>query len=167
MTSKAEQERRRLQSQDLEGFKNELLTGSDRATAVLGTAFLDDQLRQLLDSFFVDVSAARLLLNGPLYSFAKRIKVSYCLGLITRTEFALLLCIRDIRNAVAHGLHGAAFDDLDMAKKFTELKSYLPVQAANLETPFKVFMTAAFSARLGLSRSLTNSLQMPRRTVPD
>lgn len=156
-----------LKSQDVDGFFNEFYKESDRATAILAAALLDEKLRQLLEAFFVeDKKQVDKLLEdqAPLGSFGARINASYCLGLLSHDAHAMLILIKGIRNAFAHQLHGLSFDDSRIAKDCDKLKAFLPVQPAFLETPRKVFMTATLSARLGVSRS---SGACARCKVPD
>lgn len=80
---------------------------SDRGVAILGTACLDQCLRQLINSFLIDDSEAvdELLGTsrwGPLGTFSSRIQASYCMGLISEEEYHDLGIIRETRNKVAH-----------------------------------------------------------------
>ena len=82
-----------------------LLQESDAGCALLGAALLDDCLEALLRASFVnDVQVMKRLLevNHPLGTFASRIDVGYCLGLITQDECDELHVVRKIRNYFAH-----------------------------------------------------------------
>jgi len=92
-------------SGDWKGFLAEFQDESDRATAILGGVFLDEHLRQLIANALAgEKGIVDELLNGPLQSFANRIKLAYCLKLINASEYADIQLIRDIRNSFAHRL---------------------------------------------------------------
>ena len=96
------------QLSDLEALEQELyVSTSDRATAVLFGAFVDDHLGRLLRSIMrADLNSddARRLFDpeGPFGSFSSRILGAYALKLIGPTTRADLDLIRLIRNAFAH-----------------------------------------------------------------
>jgi len=118
--------RRRPKHEDILGFMEEFEGESDRAAAVLGAAYLDDHLRELIGSFLIDDSTrVDELLKGPLAplgSFASRISASYCMGLMSKNEYNDLQIIREIRNRFAHELHGVSFSDAWVKNKCAELE---------------------------------------------
>src|SRR6266545_1394404 len=102
------------------GFLDEFRLESDRATAVLGAAYLDEEILQLLTQFLVDdENEVRDLLDNerPLGPFGARIRAAYCMGLIAKEEFQDLKLIEAIRNEFAHQLHGLSFDEASIASK--------------------------------------------------
>ena len=110
MRKRLEQNDERLD--DFRGFLEEFQGESDRAATVLGAAYLDAHLRQLITAFLVDDSTkVHSLLKGTLASFRNRIGASYCMGLISQDEHDDLHTIREIRNKFAHRLHGLSFSD--------------------------------------------------------
>ena len=105
-------------SKDWKGFFLKFQKESPRAAAILGVAFLDVQLRQLISNLLIDETNVvdELLGNDkkidrPLSSFSSRIRAAYCLGLISKDEYEDLNIIRKIRNRFAHRLHDLSFDD--------------------------------------------------------
>ena len=100
---------------DIQAFYDEMSKESDRASAILGAAFLDYSLTELLTNSFVDdsVSIEKLLGvtsgNAPLGAFSARIELAYCLGLIPANIRHDLDIIRKVRNRFAHKLHGLSF----------------------------------------------------------
>ena len=100
-------------SADLQAFLAEYQNESDRACAVLGAAYIDVKLDELIRASLTvpDKALAESLSgkNGPLSSFSSRINLSYALGLITKSERDDLNLIREVRNAFAHQLHGLTF----------------------------------------------------------
>lgn len=78
---------------------------SDRSLAIIGAALLDEQLAELLASFFVenDKNTKSLLSpNGPIGAFGVRVGLSYALGLIDTPTYRDLRLIQKIRNRFAH-----------------------------------------------------------------
>jgi DNA-binding MltR family transcriptional regulator len=97
----ADSEKKEQWQEWMEEFQAE----SDRACAVLGAAFLDEQLRSLLESFFVDDQRKVKELfyqSGPLASFSSRTSLAYVLGFLSPSEVHDLDLIRKIRNDFAH-----------------------------------------------------------------
>lgn len=86
---------------------------SDRAVAIVGPAFLDTLLTELLISFLIDdeEEVKRLIRHdGPLGTFGARVSASYCLGLIGETIKSDLRLVAKVRNRFAHDLR-ANFSD--------------------------------------------------------
>ena len=80
---------------------------SDRAIAVVGSAFLDMLLSDILREFLVDDAkeVEQLLApEGPLGTFGSRVRACYCLGLIGPVIAADLRLVGKIRNQFAHEL---------------------------------------------------------------
>jgi hypothetical protein len=89
---------------------NEGGTTDDRATAIVGAAFLDGILERTLFNFMVDDGKeATKLVEGGLGTFSNRIAATYCLGLICKTVRDDLRTIGRIRNKFAHEVH-TSFD---------------------------------------------------------
>jgi DNA-binding MltR family transcriptional regulator len=112
---------------DLKGFLEEFRRESDRATAILGAAYLDEEILQLLTEFLVDdeMEVRELLDNEkPLGAFGARIRAAYCMGLISKEDFQDLKLIKTIRNEFAHQLHGLSFDDESIASKCMKLQAH-------------------------------------------
>ncbi len=113
---------------DIKGFLEEFQGETDRAAVVLGAAYVDECLKQLMTGFLIDDSTkVANLLEGALESFASRISASYCMGLISEDEYHDLQSIREIRNGFAHDLHGLSFSTPWIKNKCAELQ--LPREA--------------------------------------
>jgi mannitol operon repressor len=154
-----------LRSQDLQGFNREFQKESDRATAVLGAALLDEKLLQLLTAFLIDDTKQIALLldtEQPLGSFGARIRVAYCLGLITKPLFELLTVVKGIRNAFAHQLHGLSFGSPDISKDCSSLRSIMRVPDGLLDSPRIIFLSATLSAQTELW-AMTTSIEASQR----
>jgi DNA-binding MltR family transcriptional regulator len=139
-----------VKSADLQGFINEFSTESDRATAILGAAILDEKLYQLLTAFLIDdAKEVPLLLDNeqPLGTFGSRIHGAYCMGLLSRTLFDTLIVIKSIRNSFAHRLRGLSFADEGIAKECEKLRvlTNIPEEACN--RPRDAFLSATMSAQ--------------------
>lgn len=80
---------------------------SDRAVAIVGPAFLDTLITEILNNFLVDdESEVQRLVRpeGPLGTFGAKVSACYCLGLIGETITADLRIVARIRNRFAHDL---------------------------------------------------------------
>jgi DNA-binding MltR family transcriptional regulator len=86
---------------------------SDRAVVIVGHAFLDMLLRNILIEFLIDdeKEVERLLHpDGALGTYGSRVTACYCLGLIDEIVKTDLRLVGKIRNQFAHDLH-ADFSD--------------------------------------------------------
>ena len=168
MALKKSHEETLMQSNDFQGFLEEFQNESDRSAAIIGAAFLDEHLKQLLINFFVDdAKEVAHLLSGesPLGSFGARIRAAYCLGLISRESFESLKLIKDVRNAFAHQLHGLTFDDKAIAAACKKLRALQPIKSRFTQTPRQMYVTSAIFVLMDVSvRALTILNQ--RRTTP-
>ena len=86
---------------------------SDRASAILAVAFLDELMEEQLLRFFVDAPQVRELFvgYGPLSSFSARIGILFALGFLSEESRAELHLVRKIRNHFAHHPHHTSFAD--------------------------------------------------------
>lgn len=106
-----------------EAFLGEFSEESERAGAIVAGAYLDELLRELLSTSMVqqksavdDLLGSEKKMDRPLGSFSSRIRASFCLGLISSSEYADLMHIRAIRNRFAHAQHGCSFSDAQVIK---------------------------------------------------
>ena len=114
MPSKTQVKEKRLQIENYEDFIKEFKQESDRGAALIGAAFLETQLRELLRSFLIeDDSKVHDLLERQLQSFHARIEAAWCLGLIEKEVYDELHRVKGVRNCFAHSLHSISFDDTD------------------------------------------------------
>ncbi len=112
----SDEEKRTLLGDDagwLEEFQNE----TDRATAVLGAAFLESQLELLLKSVMRhDAGELKQLFGvGAIGGFVVRARLAYCLDLISKETLHETVRIAWIRNRFAHGLHGLKFESPEIS----------------------------------------------------
>jgi len=99
---------------------------SDRAAAILGAAFLEAHLGELITSFFVDAcdqDCSLLEADRPLGTFAARVRGAYCMGLISNAEYHDLNLIVQIQYAFANQIQGASFEDAPILEKCFQLRS--------------------------------------------
>jgi len=118
-----------LREEDLKYFSEflkEFQGETDRGAALVGAALIDDRLGCLLSAHFLDCKEADELLKGgnaPLGAFSARIKMAYCLGLITDFEYKECDYIRRVRNEFAHKVHGLTFKDIKVHDLCQNLKA--------------------------------------------
>ncbi len=93
-------------------FRGMLEDETERGLAIVGAAFLDDALKELLRAYLIDDSKKVVngLLSGSIGSFKKRCDLAYALGLIGPDMHSDLDQVREIRNAFAH-----CYSDLDFS----------------------------------------------------
>ena len=116
-------------------INSEFHTASDRAFAILGAAYMDTILEQLLRAIFVEDTEAteRLLgISAPIGSNGARYNLAYSLALITKYERDDLKTIAEIRNYFAHSYHVVAFDSDDRARDLV-LKMHFVKRRAMLQ----------------------------------
>ncbi len=100
--------------QGRENFVDDIHGKSDRAVAIVGAAFLDSHLEQLLGSFFVDdYDEVRALVGSdrPLGTFGARIRMGYILGLISKEERDDLWSVNQIREFFIREMGELSFSD--------------------------------------------------------
>ncbi|WP_323772649.1 MltR family transcriptional regulator [Alcanivorax sp.] len=110
-------------------FLREFQAETDRGAALVGAALIDDRLVRLLKAHFLECKESEDLLKGgsaPLGAFSARIKMAYCLGLITDLEYKECDYIRRIRNEFAHKVHGLTFKDNKVHDLCQNLKANTP-----------------------------------------
>ncbi len=97
----------------------------DRAVAIVGAAFMNAHLMQLLKAFFVDeASEAHELLDyeKPLGGIGPRIRLAYCLGLISKDERDDLRAIQQISELFSREMEELTFSDEDVRLRCRALK---------------------------------------------
>lgn len=110
-------------------FLDEFQKETDRGAALVGAAMIEDRLERILLSHLLDNNVREELFNGinaPLGNFSSKVKIAYCLGLITDLEYNECEYIRKIRNEFAHSLHGLKFDDQKIKDLCFNLKANTP-----------------------------------------
>lgn len=121
-------------------------TDDDRAIVILGASFLDYTLEHILLGFFpTDEKEVDTLMNfdQPLGTFANRVRMSYCLGLIDKVIKDDLKLIGKIRNKFAHDLD-ASFEDDEVKTWCKQLKWHKtsmmtePPEAATIRDLYQV-----------------------------
>lgn len=159
-------------AQDWEKFLEEFQNESPRACVILGAAFLDIKLRELIASFLInerkvvdDLLGTEKKVDSPLATFSARIRAAYCLGLVSKEQFDDLNVIRKIRNQFAHRLHDLSFDDNKIRDWCNSLKIPKKIVREEWRLSHKDFFVAAVAL-------LSNQLEMAaieargnRRTV--
>lgn len=95
----------------------ELAGESERACAIVGVAYIDDLLGQVLENYLLENKGAYqdLLnpenINAPLSSFGARISAAYGMGLISHSDLKVLRKLKKVRNRFAHYINLSFHDD--------------------------------------------------------
>jgi len=160
-----------LTPEDWKDFAADLQKESDRGPAIVGSAFLDDLLSELVARHLLDdKQAADELLTSPLSplgSFYARILAAYCLGLVTSDERNDLTIIRKIRNEFAHGPPGLTFADETISGVMTfRILDGLPpsLRSVFVTQPRRLFVTIVSMLATYLKMRLESGVQ--RATPP-
>lgn len=98
----------------LSSIEAEFRNAPDRVMAVVGAAYLDSILEQLLRAVFIndDEEADRLLApDRPIGANGARYQLAYCLGLINADQRDDLKTIAKVRNLFAHNYSVSSFED--------------------------------------------------------
>jgi hypothetical protein len=127
---------------------------SDRAAAILGAAFLEAHLGELIGSFFIescDQDSSLLEVDRPLGTFSARVRGAYCMGLISNTEYHDLNLIMQIQHIFSNQVYGAAFTDNGIREKCFQLR--IPRQVllpgeTHIPRQLFVFATAILTQQL-------------------
>ena len=143
---------------------------SDRSTALVGAAFLETHIGQVIACFCIDQEAevaALLDAEHPLGSFSARIRAAFCLGLISNTEYQDLKRILEVRDAFANQVYNANFNDVGIRDACLALKIPRNILGnTDSQTPRElfVFTIAILAQQLGLRAEMASKA---RRSLPD
>ena len=100
----------------------ELEGQSDRGTAIVGAAYLEERLEEAIRSRFVSGVSSDVINRlfegyGPLASFAAKVDIAHSLGLLGTHSLHDAHSIRKIRNDFAHKADPVSFSDAAIASK--------------------------------------------------
>ncbi len=104
----------------VDAVMSDMVTESHRGIALVGVNYLEAQLKALLRAFLVDSSAEVDQLfqqRGPLGDFDSKLKMAYCLGLLTSQEYHDLKIIQWVRNRFAHHPDYKSFTHADIRQR--------------------------------------------------
>jgi hypothetical protein len=143
----------------------ELRSESPRASVLVGAAWLDDYLCQLLTlTLPQDVTVQSVFLANT-RSLGQRIVAAHQLGIIAKTEKEAMDLIRQIRNRFAHRT-SVSFDDQDVAALAARLHRYLPARFSSDSDPadqgrsnyvaMVSYYVASLASRTNCARSLND-----------
>jgi DNA-binding MltR family transcriptional regulator len=90
---------------ELGRFLKEFNRESDRGAALIAASLLDQRLKEILESYFIqhrDINTLFSQPNAPLSTLSAKASMAYALGLIQKNEFEEITLIRKIRNEFGH-----------------------------------------------------------------
>jgi hypothetical protein len=97
-----------------DSFFKELGRESERATAILAAAWIDDLLRRRLTQLFSsgnkEARAQIFAPSGPFATFSAKIDAAFCIGWLDADVHHDLHVIRKVRNSFAHQVHGLSME---------------------------------------------------------
>ncbi len=148
---------------------------SDRGVALAGVAFVDEILKNLLETYFkfgvkrfgavrdqkaVIKSARELLSFKDLGSFYTKLNLAYVLGLLSQKTFHNLKIAGNIRNDFAHQLDVSNFNDEPVKQKVKRLRVPLDaIESSDPDETNKLLFVAALGGALTLVVGLTTMLE--------
>lgn len=139
---------------DWQTVVSEFHNRTDRSTAVLGAAFLEAHLGQLIASFFIDESGmaeSLLEVDRPLGTFSARARAAYCMGLISANEYHDLDLIMQIQYTFSNQVNEVAFTDDGIREKCFMLRiprDVLLPGGTHAPRQFFIFATAILTQHL-------------------
>ena len=154
-----------------ETFIDEIHGKSDRAIAIVGAAFLDTHISQLLENFFIDdYDEVRSLLDEdrPIGNFGTRIRLAYALGLISKEERDDLWSILQIREFFTREMGEVKFTDDPLREWCYWLR--LPrkiLLSGQTMTPRKLFVFATALLVRQLTLRIEQAARMRRRSADE
>jgi hypothetical protein len=110
--------------EEVVAFRGTLTPESDRGCALIAAAYIDSQLKELLEGYFVDDKDCVMELLGkskPLGSFSARIDICYAMGLLPAEVYRDLHLIRKIRNDFGHNPQPISFSEPAISSRGSEL----------------------------------------------
>ncbi len=113
-----------LRSMD-EFFRHELYSESDRASAIVGAAIIDDALTGALQICLIqDSGILRELFkpSGPIGATANKAKLAYTMGIINKDDLHDILIVCKVRNMCAHWANEAQFENKHIKSELFDLR---------------------------------------------
>src|SRR5690349_18814017 len=108
---------------DLNAFSEKMRVESDRACAALGSALLEQKLKQLFERRLRNSQAKLLGGFGPIATFSARIRLAHALAWISDAVAEDLDVVRDIRNDLVHSVdHTRSFEDQSIRDRCRNLR---------------------------------------------
>lgn len=101
-----------LNEQAPEFFKS-LNNENELSCVLLGVNFIDEAMRTILRSKFINSNVAKNILNptkGFLGNFSSKLDLLYCLGVIKKNAYEDLKILAQIRNVFAHSFPSINFE---------------------------------------------------------
>ena len=112
-------------ARQVNGIYEQLSQESERGSAIIGAAYIDDVLEEILKAFMIAPAQRQDELFAssfaPLGSLSAKIALSYRLGLISPNIRVSLDLVRKIRNDFAHVLHPIDFKTQSVHDRIREL----------------------------------------------
>jgi DNA-binding MltR family transcriptional regulator len=111
-------------------FGETILAESQRGSALVAAAFLDELLLELVQAHMIERAKSNKFAFffegfGPLASFAARTHTAYLLGFIDKSLHSDLCLVRDIRNKFAHQSLHLDFRDAEISAWCSQLHYYV------------------------------------------
>ncbi|MBA9078667.1 MltR family transcriptional regulator [Rufibacter quisquiliarum] len=130
--------------QEISQLRLELDKETDRGCALLGVSYLDEELKELIQSYLVQNNTIQKKIfdnNGGLATLSSKIDIAFLLGLISKETYNDLNYIRKIRNEFAHSKYSIDFNNKEVSKIIKNLKSHYRDSS---ESSRKIFISTIY-----------------------
>lgn len=155
--------------EEVTAFRATLTPESDRGCALIAAAYIDSQLKEMIESQFIDDKKCvdeLLGQSGVLGSFSSRINICYAIGLLPVKVYRSLHLIRKIRNDFGHVPDPIDFTDPAISSRCGELDQGWNGEGAE---PRDLFCTAVMDVLAWIHAKLQQAKkpEVPTRTNVD
>jgi hypothetical protein len=144
----------------------DLRSHGDAPTALLGAAYLENALKEILKGKFVTLNKEdenRMFdgaANGVLGTFSAKIRLAYAINILGPIAYHDLMLINDIRNVFAHSLHKVSFSNEHVASDCRKLQFHdhffevttglASILAFGSRPPIELFAETVFSLYISM-----------------
>lgn len=141
---------------------------TDRGCVLISVSFLEYQIEQLLEVYFVrDEKAVKELFKNGLSSFSAKINLVYLLGLIGNELYRDLNMIRKIRNEFAHSYDSLSFESDCIKNRCLEFSgAYEYLDRTNMREVFIRHICSIFGFIQSLSFEYKNEKRIEGKNLP-
>jgi hypothetical protein len=138
------QHRKGIEAADLTEF---LFTAPDNAAVIVSMAYMEEQVKNLLERFFIEGGERHIKLLDPgkpgaLSTFAAMVDAAFLLGLLPKVTRKTLRTFASLRNRFAHNHRLKRFDDFSKDPKTKKvLQELMELNWMGVGGPREVFNT--------------------------
>jgi hypothetical protein len=151
-------------------FRMSLETETDRGVALVCAAYIEDQLKVLLERQFANVPKVIGKLFdavGPLGTFSAKIDIALASGVISDKSHRGLHIIRKIRNKFAHYHLPRSFEETEIAAQCSELVALMPEYHCESNSGRERFINCSTGSVAGIHGMILLARHTPLRKASE